>query len=211
MARSPRFTIATVTPPPILPASLEDLKSFARIDGTEEDGLLDGFLQAATEAAQQYTRRSFIGQSLKATYDLEQGCPDNWLDGCYDLPANYFDGGLPEVIELPRGPIRSVTSVVTYDESNAPSAYDPANYSLIGNRVVLAEDAYWPTSLRRVGALEITYSAGFGDERQDVPQPIRTAILIHAALLHETRGACGCDPLPDSCRMLLGQYRAMDL
>ncbi|WP_020467878.1 head-tail connector protein [Zavarzinella formosa] len=207
----PRRTVTVVTNPASDPVTLAEAKAWLRIDTTDEDALLAQLISAATDTAEQHTRRSLITRTLRLT--LDQTCNDLYRDlgeGVYDLPSTFLYGGLPRVIELPKGPVQSITSVTTFDPDNASAVYSPSNYTLNtdGTRLSLNQDAVWPGPLRPVGACEIVYTAGYGDSSA-IPPSIKTAILMLVAHLYESRGACDGD-MPAGCAAMLNKYRIMD-
>lgn len=206
-------SLTLVTAPAAEPVSLAEAKGWARIDGAAEDALIEGLITAARAAAEEYLRRSLITQTWKLTLDLPpSGFYDSLPGGTYDLPVTALYAGLPESIALPRGPVRSVTSVTTYDTTNSSSAYASSNYYLdaAGDRLVLNDTAVWPGVLRPRAACEVLYTAGYGDNPTDVPKPIRTAILMHVGVMYETRGACeGQTDLPPACKQLMVPYRIL--
>lgn len=203
-----RRTVTLVTGPSVEPVTLDELKAWAKIDSADEDALLTSLIAAARDAAEQYLRRALITQTVRLTLDLD-GRGIDLPEGVYDLPVSAIYGGLPTVVELPRPPVSSVTSVVTYDLDNSPGTFAPANYTLNadGNRLVLAFGATWPSNLRPVAACEITYTAGYGDSAASVPQSIRTAVLMHAQTMYDGRIVCD---MPENCQRLLRPYRILD-
>lgn len=205
-----RRTVRVTTAPSLEPVTLAEVKSWAKVDSTDDDALLQELLTAARISAEEYTRRSFISQTLRLTLDLSGSGLDSALgEGVYELPHTELYGGLPRVIELPKPPAVSITSVTTYNTSGTSAAYASTNYYLNthGNRLALYDTAVWPSPLRALGACEVVYVAGYGNAAADVPAPIRTAIKMHTAKMYDERLLCD---LPDGCRMLLGQYRVMD-
>lgn len=200
-----------VTPPAEQLVALDDLKRFAKIDHDEEDDLLDSFIGAATTAAENFTRRSFLTQTWRISLDLcGGGLADELGEGVYDLPVTALYGSLPQAVELPRAPVRSIASVTTYGLDNAESAFASENYRLdaSGSRMLLNYNRQWPVNLRPQDACRIEYVAGYGDSPADVPKPIREAVKMHAAALYESRGQCGYET-PPGCKMMLGQYQIM--
>ncbi len=208
-----RRTPSRLTAPSVEPVTLADLKLFARIDDDGEDALLTAFIEAARIAAEDFTRRAFITQSWKLTVDLPcYGWANSLPDGVYDLPVSALYGALPDAIRLLRPPVPSVTSVTTYDTADTSGVFSPSNYTLdaAGPRLVLKQGATWPTGLRQFVACEIVTSNGYGASGSNVPQPIRQAILMHAAAMYEERGQCGSE-VPPGCKLLLQPYRVMDM
>jgi len=202
----PPSLVTTVTGPAIEPVTVAEVKAYARIDGSDDDAHIAGWIETARTAAESYTKRSFITRTLKLSMD-NAGCGrSEWNPGYYQLPVNYFDGYLPSKLELPQGPVIGVTSVTTYDTLNDPTLYESTRYSVFGDRIVLNSGETWPSGLRSTNATEIIYTAGHGPAATDVPRPIRTAIIMHAAQMYD--GQCGCE-MSDACRMLLQPYRVM--
>ncbi|MBN9265961.1 MAG: phage gp6-like head-tail connector protein [Hyphomicrobium sp.] len=109
-----RRTVTLVTGPSVEPVTLDELKAWAKIDSADEDALLTSLIAAARDAAEQYLRRALITQTVRLTLDLD-GRGIDLPEGVYDLPVSAIYGGLPTVVELPRPPVSSVTSVVTYE------------------------------------------------------------------------------------------------
>lgn len=211
MSRLARQTVTLVTPPVKEPVTLSEAKSWAKIETTDDDNTISALVTAARTAAEEYLRRALITQTYRLTRDLHVNNLYNTLpEGSYDLPVMALYGGIPKEVELPKGPIQSITSVTTYALDNSASTYSPANYFLdtAGNRLVLNFGCIWPPNLRPRAAVEINYVAGYGDTGSSVPQPIKTAILIHVASLYEQRGQCGdAMDLPPGSKQLLNQYR----
>ncbi len=178
-----------VTPPTVEPVTVEELKTFARIDSTDEDALLANFIITARAATEKYLGRALIYKTIKAVMDY-------W-------PCNK--------IELPLPPLSSITSVQIRDENDTLTTYDSSNYyvvkdSIPGSIVIkYGNDLPENYSLREVGAFIITYVAGYGDSPDDVPEPIRQAVLQWATNIYETR-AVGDDPPPET-KMLLDLFR----
>ncbi len=205
-------SLALVTGPAAEPVTLDEAKSWLRIDGTDSDVQIAQLITAAVQASEQWLRRSIISQTWKLTLDLKASGLDLG-EGVYDLPISALYCGLPESIPLPKGPVSSITSVTTYGLDNTSSTYSSANYRVdsSGERLVLNYGATWPSNLRAHSACEIQYVAGYGATSSQVPQPIKTGILIQTATLYEQRGVCG-DPsgVAPGARQLLNPYRVID-
>jgi hypothetical protein len=211
--RRPRQSLTLVTAPAVEPVTVSEAKAWLRLDGDAEDTLLEQLITAARTSAEQYIRGSIISQTRKLTLDLTcSRFGDNLPEGVYDMPVTALYGGLPTVVELPAGPVQSVTLVKTYGLDNTESTYSSGNYYLdtAGDRLVLNYGAIWPTNLRPQASCAITYVAGYGVTSKDVPEPIKRSILIHVASLYEQRGQCddGAEP-PPGAKQLLNQYRKL--
>lgn len=208
-----RRTLTLVTGPSAEPVTTSEAMTWARLDDDTDSALIDQLVTAARAAAEEYLRRALITQTWKLTLDLERSMTNDRLgEGFYDLPITVLYGGLRREVELPKGPIQSITDVTTYALDNSSSTYAPSNYFLdeAGQRLVLNIGAIWPANMRPRAACEITYAAGYGDTASDVPQPIKTGIMIHVASLYEQRGQCAdAMDLPPGSKQLYNQYRVV--
>jgi uncharacterized phiE125 gp8 family phage protein len=151
--------IIMVTPPAMLPVTVEEFVDHARLNGLTVDrqpALIDRELAAATDRAQQYCRRSLMTQTLRAVY------------------ASSGSECVPSVLTLPRGPVQSVASIVSDG-----ATIDPTTYVVIGDTVVLQYALYNPAG--------VDYVAGYGAAADDVPALIREGILQYATTLYENR------------------------
>jgi len=202
-----RESLTVVTPPAIEPVTVGEAKAYARIDTADDDALIEALITAARTAAEEYTRRSFVARTLKLTLDLPcSGLSAGLSEGVYDLPVSALYGSFPSTIRLPAPPLLSITSVVTHDTANAATTLASSHYfaDTAGGRLVFNDTAVLPSNLRPFAACEITYTAGYGATASAVPQPIRTAVLMHAQRMYDERVVC---EMPPSCHQLLRQYR----
>lgn len=205
-----RQSLALTAAPASEPVTLAEAKAWARLDADDDDATITALITAARQAAEQHLRRSLITQTWKLTLDL---CTDRqqWWDGVQDGAITSLYGGLPQSIPLPKGPVSSITSVVTYDLNNTAATFDAANYRLdsSGERLLLNYGASWPSSIRPQAGCEISYVAGYGAAGA-VPQPIKSGMLIHIASMYEQRGNCeDAMDLPPGTKMLYQPYRIM--
>ena len=88
---------------------------------------------------------------------------------------------------------------------------DPAHY--VGDaasrppRVLLRGSRQWPRPGRAVNGIGIRLRAGFGAAAEDVPQPLRQAILLLVTHFFAQRGDEAGGGLPLSLGALLDPYR----
>jgi len=192
--------------------TLDEVKQMLRIDGTQDDEMLIGYIYAATEYLEQYCGRKFITQTVEFHLDgfsvfndekfmaLGEGVHDGYL-------GDYLSGC--EFIDLPFKPVQSITSIKTYDDANTESTFSAAAYRVDSNtgRVYLNSGYTWPIDLRDFDAVKITFVCGYGDSPDNLPAPIRQAIKMQVAKLYECAGACD---ISDACKSMLASYRTMD-
>ena len=186
--------------------SVTELKTFARISGTSEDTLISEFIDIATEALAQWTRRSILKQTLELSLDSFGGQTDDNLTG----KIEGIKGFSVNEIDLPLPPALSITSIKTYDETNTEATMDSTTYELdeIGGRIYLDSGVSWPSALRAREAVKIRYIAGYGASATGVPVALKQAIRQYAAKLYECRTVCD---IPPECKALAQPYRLLDV
>jgi len=178
------------TEPTTEPITVEELKTFARIDGTEEDILLQGFIEAARISSENYLARSLISQTITMKMD--------WWSG--------------EVVKLPRPPLISITAVETLDEDDTATAYAASNYYAITTadpgQLIIRQGKTFPLNTERDhGGYQIRFIAGYGTSLSDVPKSIRTGLLLWATEIYENR-VVSTEPPPEA-RTLFDMYRVI--
>ncbi len=191
------MTPIVVTPPARLPVTLAEVRAHMRMDHVEDDAQFAGLLSSATERAETWLNRALITRTLRATMDA-------W-------PVDSL-GWTKTAIELPRAPLISVTSIKTYDDADVPTTLDASKYfvdtsNLVG-RIVARNGQSWPTPTRVAAGIEIIWTAGYGPNPADVPEPIRLGIAVLAAWFSEQRGdETAPQDVPPAARALLEAYR----
>lgn len=180
------------TPPAIEPITVDDLKTFARIDGNDEDSLLQSFISTARKMTEDYLGRALIEQIITLKMDEWPG----------------------EVIELPRPPLMSIVAVETLDEEDTATVYDSSNYftnvTAEPGLLILKNGVTPPQNTNRYyGGYQIRYKAGYGATAANVPRPIIDSIKQWATALYENR-AVGNEP-PGEIKSLLNLYRVWNI
>ncbi|HEX4535233.1 MAG TPA: head-tail connector protein [Rhizomicrobium sp.] len=178
-----------ITPPAIEPVTLDEAKAHLKVDTAADDALITSLIAAARARAEWHMGRALITQSWTL-----------WLD-CW-----------PDVIEIPLPPLQAVTSITAYALNDAATVLDAATYQvdLASSRVALKANAAPPVNLRKLNAIAVAFTAGYGDEASDVPAPIREAILQMIAELYANRGDANAE-VSTSALALLAPYRMVKL
>lgn len=205
-----RKRLIIVTQPTEYPVSVDDMKTLLRVDGTSDDGLIELYIASATDAAEKYCRTSFVTKTVKLTMDGFRESGEDEIarlgNGVFDYPAGHFLGVYD--IDLPFGPVQSVSSVVTYDKANNQTTFDSSNYVVdtAGDIIFLNEGATWPTELRDRAAVEVTYIVGYG-AAASVPAAIKQGIREHVRKMYESGGQCD---MGETCRCIFDGYKRYD-
>ena len=174
--------------------TLAEAKTHLRLEGSDDDTYLNALISTAQFAVEKYTGRAITNQTLKLGLDGLPYADDNkyYPEGFFTAPDINRSLGY---IVLPRPPLVSVTHLKYYDEDNTATTFATSNYHVDTQtepgRLVLKRGKTFPSAsdLRTANAYEITYVAGYGSSRDDVPTPIKQAIKLLVAHLYENREA----------------------
>ena len=186
------------------PVSIDEIKHHLRISTatTVEDSLLNSYITAARQVAEQITKRSLINTEWELT-----------IDG--------FDS---EIIELPMGaPLTTSTAhvVITYRKSTGDSTTLPSTCYVVDYRaepaiIRLPYNGEWPDDVEDApGAVHIIYRAGYSSLTPPTtvaPIAIRQWIQMRVGQMYEYRepmisGALIADLKRDFVDGLLDPYR----
>jgi uncharacterized phiE125 gp8 family phage protein len=185
-----------VTGPGNEPISLDDMKTHLRVDITDDDELITGYMIAARISCENIAGKFFIDQ----TWDL-------WDDG--------FPGS--SILTLPRGmgPLQSVTHIKYWDQDDQEQTFDSANYIVDDKsepaRIVLRSGETWPSDiLAEINGVNVRVVVGFGDDA-DVPENIKQAIKLTVGHYYENREdiivGSQVHPIPNGAKNLLWHDR----
>ena len=159
-----------ITPPAEEPVNLAEAKAQLRIDSTNEDAVLLGYLKTAREDAETILRRAILTQT-------------------WDIFLKAFPGAAS--IRLPLPPLQSVTGVYYTPDGGTEQTYASTNYIVDiydePGKIVLKSTASWPgDDLQPVNGVRVRFVAGWAGASL-VPERIRTWILLTCGLYYENR------------------------
>lgn len=166
--------IRTVAPTE-LPVPLEELKSHLRIDDTNSDADLAGYLRVAIDMLD--GSEGLLNRAL---------CTQTWEYKIDDFPrCDWFD--------LPLPPLQSVSSVAYLDGNGDSQTFASSSYRVLNaadprykGRIELGYGEAWPATRGIQQAVTITFIAGYG-ARNAVPEEIRQTIKLLAGHFYENR------------------------
>ncbi|MCP8894293.1 head-tail connector protein [Shinella daejeonensis] len=170
-----------VTPPAILPVTLEEARRFVIVEAEEDGPVLEAMLEAAAGMFDGWNGvlgRCLVEQEWRQDFDRFESC----------LP-------------LPLLPVMSISSVTYLGEDGGTVEVDPDRYSLVTDAGGISYVVFRDMSVG--GPVSITYKAGYvtapkvpadGDTpaipaRSTVPAPIKTAICMLVAQWFNSREA----------------------
>ncbi len=191
------MSLVLVTPPAIEPVSLADAKAHLRVDVDDEDVLIQSLI---------LTSRLQIEAALSIALVTQ-----SWM--------MKLDGWPREgIVALPMAPLRSVTEIRVHAADGTPMIVSPDHYEVDASSNPPRIARHATAALvpgRRVAGIAVDFTAGFGDSADDVPAPIRQALLMLVAHWYENR-----EPptprmvppvVPDQISDLLRSYRTVRL
>ena len=195
--------------PSVEPVTLDEARAHLRYEEDDENSVIESQLRAAREYCERLTGRQFITATWVLKLDVfpSRTQINDW----------YYPGG--GFIRLPRPPLQSVSSITYIDTAGDTQTLSSDNYDVDTYdeyaRLSPAYNESWPSTREDINAVTITYVAGYGDERQDVPAALRQAILLLAGHWFENReavlvGVSG-QAAPKAVEDLLWMYRVIDV
>jgi uncharacterized phiE125 gp8 family phage protein len=165
------------------PVTLSEAKAHLRVTDDNDDAYITALIKVARRMCEGYAGISFITQTRVVKLD-------------------YFPVCMPEEIELPFGPIQSISG--TDAAAPTPNALGIFYTDDAGDTqtLVLNTDFYldnssdiprvapvdsWPTDVDdRINAISITYKSGYSSA-DDVPAEAKQAMLLQIGSLYENR------------------------
>ncbi|RUU92808.1 hypothetical protein EOB59_05470 [Mesorhizobium sp. M7A.F.Ca.MR.176.00.0.0] len=187
------MALVIVTAPSVEPVTLAELKAHVRVDHSDDDSLL----VAKGLAARQYVER-FVGKPLIST--------------TYDLVLDAFQRG---PMQIPKGPLQAVTYVKYVDATSGLETTLATDQYAVDTASdpgwIAPGDVGWPATTPTINAIRVRFIAGYGDAAEDVPMPLREAILQIAAQEYECREASShgdkAAAIPYGVGDILSEYR----
>jgi len=124
------------------PLNLDEVKTCLRITGTDQDAQITALIISARQHVESKTNRVLIRQSRQYTLD-------------------HF----PWTIELPKSPLREVSSIIYVDTSGTPQTLPDTQYQVDARsdtpRITPVFGGAWPGVRRNLNAVSVNYSGGY--------------------------------------------------
>ncbi len=173
------------------PITLAEAKAFLRVDGSDDDDLINALISAAREMCEQYTRRILVTTTV-----------DEYFDGF----PNYKDAVSKDIIYLSRGPVQSITSVKYVDEIGSEETVDSSYYvsDIISEPARIASTAGWFATNGIINQVIVRYTVG--TSVADIPKPLKQGMLLIISELYDNRGD-RVRQLPTASEYLFNPFR----
>lgn len=169
---SPQFSLVRVTAPATAPISLAEAKAQMRVEGGDEDSIIQRLIDAAV---------AFVDVQGALGFAMITQTWAEWL------------GPNQSTVYLSLGPVQSVSSIKYYDTDGNLQTATLADFNIFGtpNRISISPKTSkaWPITQTRDDAIKIEYVIGYGSTSASVPQTVRHALLMLVAHWYENREA----------------------
>lgn len=154
-------SLKLVTPPAAELFDVSEAKLACRIDGTVEDAEIARMIAGCRGQLEAATARAFITQTWRQRMDRFPRGP----------------------IDLRVCPVQPEGVEITYvDTAGDSQTVDPETYVVDADsepaRINLLPGYSWPCTQARLGAVTVTFQAGYGDLGTDVPEEITRAVKL---------------------------------
>ncbi len=173
-----------VTPPAVEPVSLIEAKLHLRVDFDEDDTLIAALISAARQAAETLTGRQFITARWKLVLDCFPGSV------AMGVPAGQSFSLPGHAILLPRVPVQSVVAINYLDMAAVVQSLPASTYTVDTAcepaRITPVFGQCWPNCLPQIGAVSVSFDAGYGTAAQ-VPEGIKSWIKLRVGSLYAHR------------------------
>lgn len=157
-----------VTAPTTSPVSLAEARAHLRVDHTDEDTIIQTYIDAATAHLDGWA--GILGRCLVT---------QTWRQDLAEFPIG--------VLRLPFPDVQTVA--VAYTDTNGAdqtfTGFDLVD-DYLGAGLVLADGQVWPATDDIQNAVRVTFVCGYG-AAADVPSALKAAILLHVGTLYENR------------------------
>jgi uncharacterized phiE125 gp8 family phage protein len=171
-----RWRLKLLSPPAVEPVTITDAKLLDKVEFNDEDPLWTRWVIGARKMIEDDTGRALITQ----TWCLYLDCFPAWD------------------INLRRCPVQSIVSIDYVDTAGVPQTVPPENYDLDTAsepaRLTPAWSKFWPFTRFQANAVQIAFTAGYGDAATDVPEFCRSPIESLAAWWNRHREQAGLKP-----------------
>lgn len=195
--------LTLIEAPPAEPLTLPQVKAHLRIDASDEDEMVAALIVAARQHID--GKDGWLGRALVA---------QTW-----ELSLTAFPAG---AIRLPLPPLQEVESITYVDTAGATQTLASNLYQVVASEPALILPAYgktWPATRCQPEAVKVRFTAGYApgdgsptDYAENIPQPVKQAMLLLIAQWFENRSAgltgATAMELPFAVQALLAPYKA---
>lgn len=195
------YRLITISSPAVEPVTLDEAKAHLRLDITDDDATVTSLITAARICCETFQRQAYITQTHKLLFDYGASAYGVQLVGGGYYNRNIRAMGLSPFwlpvnaipIELPRPPLQSIVSFQYVDNSTGSLlTLDPSIYNVALGTPGRIQPVYgqtWPIPRPQIDAVQITFTAGYGDTAAAVPENVKAAMKLLIGHWYENREA----------------------
>lgn len=185
--------LTLLTPPASEPISLEQAKNHLRVDISDDDSLIERLIRTARRQAEVYTSRQLITAAYQATFD--------------DFPSIIRGGGGQcGILRLPKSPVRAVSAIQYLDSQGQTQTLPTSVYTVDLTqplaRISLKFGQVWPPTYIQANAVTVNFTVGYGDNAEDVPDTIISAMLLMIGSMYANREEAAAELTTTVTRLL---------
>lgn len=173
-----------ITPPAGEPVSLQEAKTHLRVDFDDDDGLIQALIAAARQAAETITNRQLMSARWKLVMDSFPG------PSLMGVPAGQPFSLPGHAILIHKSPVLNVVSINYLDMAGVLQSMPASNYTVDAAcepaRITPLFGQIWPIALPQIGAVSVTFDAGYG-AAASVPEGIKSWIKLRVGSLYAHR------------------------
>lgn len=183
------------------PVTLAEAKLHLRVTETSQDALISALITAARGAAEQITRRQLMTSQFLLTLDRFPWPGATDFGGWPPIGIGLLPGGGRGImtarlaswytLELPKAPLQTVDEIKYLDSLGAEKTLAATTDYVIDSarepaRLAPAYGKYWPSTLPQINAVQVKFTAGYGNAAA-VPEGIKAWIKLMIGALYENR------------------------
>lgn len=206
-----RMGLRQTEAPACEPVTLKQAKVFLRINHDAEDELILRLLKTARQAIESFTGRSLIRQGWE--FSVNAGYASSRSDGRY-LSESQSRG--ENGIELPKSPFLELVGPPEVIDDYGKRPIKKYRLDTAGRVARIHFGSSIGEFLRGKGQLKMAFYAGYGDDAEDVPEPLRQGILMALETLFDGHAAANDlgfmpKPLEPAVIQIIKPYRIQRL
>lgn len=188
-----------ITPPAEWPITIEEAKAHLRLDGDDDNALVESLLDGAVDYCDGPT--GFLGRAL--------------IDQTWELVLDSFPACDKE-IKIPMPPLIEVVSVKYDDGAGEEQTLSSDQYTVdsVSEPGWLLPVGSWPSTYDGVNAVRVRFRCGFlggSPLGETVPGAIKAAIKLILGNLYANRETIvlgqSVDEIPQTAQLLMRKYR----
>jgi uncharacterized phiE125 gp8 family phage protein len=164
------------------PVTVADARKHVFISYTSDDDIFARLITAARRYCETALRSALLTQTWLMSLDGFPGYPGYWSrEVRRTWPAMAAAPNLVGTIDLPMPPLQSIVSVQYYGFDGTLQTVSPNAYNVSLGQHPRIEPIYtsvWPIAMPRQDAVQITFTAGYGNTAAAIDESVKQAILM---------------------------------